>query len=147
MSNISDFYGDTLFETAGSAPVDRVNLAGRYQTSLLHLVYYLIYDQDGRTFLRALKVGLPNPAQPGTNHTDVTIRAALRAKFLSYGVSGTAQDAMIGVHFAGNAWVAAHRANDLVARDQAEATFKQQMSAITWALWDEGTGPLFPLPW
>ena len=139
MSNIIDFYDPIIHTHAGTAEIDRSALLDRFQAGLLHLVYWVIYDKEGRDFLRANR--------PSDILSEAQVRADLKSKFEEYNVIGAAQEAMIAMHFAGLAWVDAFNAGDTAERDKQEAIFKQQLAAITWFLWEEGTGPLFALPW
>jgi len=140
MANIIDFYDSELFQAAGGVTLDRSTLAPRFQNGLFHLVYAIVYDKVTRDELRKLR--------PSPELTVEAIRTALANKFeKDYGVTGVARDTLIALHLAGVAWVAAYNAGDAGERDRQEAIFKQQLAVVTWLLWEDGTGQLFPLPW
>lgn len=142
MADILTFYDANMHVDAGTATVDRSHLKASLQTGLLHLVYYLMYTAEGRNFLREQR---PSDTTPVRTADDV--RSAIQKKCTEYGVSGQAVDAMIGAHFAGIGWVEAYGNNNVPERNKQEAVFKQNLALISWLLWEEGSGPLFPLPW
>ena len=149
---IIDFYLPNAWTTAGESHADHVtNMNGQFKNGLLHLVYYFLYTVDGRAFLHDLIPGQPPTSNPqGPANTDASVVAQLKTKFAAFGVDAAVHDALIGAHFAGFALVAAHTkagGPDIPERDKQEAIYKQNLAAVSWALWEEGSGPLFPLGW
>jgi len=143
MPNIIDFYRPDIWPLAGETGAQRLGMNEPYQTGILHLVYWQVYTKEGREYFHYWV--------PGQNKlTEADVRAELERKFgEEFNVTGAAQEAMIGAHISGWAWVDAYNKGSAAKaeRDALEATFKQYMAAVTWALWEDGVGPLFPLAW
>jgi hypothetical protein len=142
MPNLIDFYVEDPkhWQEAGDAPANRSALRNDVQKGLLHLVYYFIYTLEGRTFLHTQR--------PEANvRTVADVRAEVAKKCNAFGVTGPAQEAIIASHLAGHAWVEAHKTGNLLERDKQEGIYKQNLSAVSWYLWEEGAGTLFPLGW
>lgn len=140
MVGIIDYYRSEIWQDAGSTNADRQGMNEPYKGGLLHLVYYFVYTSGGRNWLH-----FRTPNKNG--YTEATVRSELTSLMNDYRISGQIQQAVIGAHLAGSAWVQANEAGDAVERDKQEAIFKQHTSAISWFLWEEGSGPLFPLFW
>lgn len=153
MPSLIDFYNPHAAANAGDVPLVLTNLALPYQKGLLHLVYWMIYSQAGRDFLHE---NWPGKTVRGVVVTDAAMHAALKAKFDEYHLDQGARTALTGAHLAGVQWVDAYdkkrngalapaAADALMAT--AEAAFQQNMAAVSWLLWEQGTGELFPLGW
>jgi hypothetical protein len=145
MPNIIDFYDPNVWKTAGNSGAVAGNMVAPYKTGLLHLVYYFLHTEAGRKFMH-------EDARPGFQYPQTLVvvtpndaRAAVKSKCEEYGVLGSVQEAIINAHMAGWAWV--DNLGNLNARAPQEAIFKQNLSVISWALWEEGSGKLFPLGW
>lgn len=141
MSNISDWYESNIWQEAGDTGANRANMAPQFQRGLLHLVHHIFYTKVGRQFMHDER------PLPGGLKTEAQVRTAFIEKCELFGVRGPAQQAIIDGHIAGWRWVDAHEAQKFDERAVHEATFKHQMAAVSWHLWEEGTGPLFPLAW
>jgi hypothetical protein len=142
MPNIIDFYQPNVWQQAGTTGAERLGMVDPYKAGILHLVYWQIYTQAGRDYFHWWV--------PGKNNlTEAEVRAELQRKLgQEYNVTGPAQEAFIAAHITGWAWVdALNRQAPQAERDVLEAAFKQNMAAVTWALWEDGVGPLFPLGW
>lgn len=142
MPNLIDFYRPNLWQGTGTTGANRDGMINPYKTGMLHLVYWQVYTQEGRDYFHRWV-----PGQNGLTAADV--RAELKRKLgQEYNVNGAAQEAFIEAHITGWAWVDALNAKAPQAQlDVLEAAFKQNMAAVTWALWEDGVGPLFPLAW
>jgi hypothetical protein len=144
MPGIIDFYDPTkpdLWKQAGDTLADRLRMQPPFQNGLLHLVYYLLYTLPGREYMHAWVPGVG-----GKSEADV--RAELSRRFSTeFGVTDAAQEAMIGAHIAGFAWIAANASGNTQERNKQEAVYKQNLAAVSWFLWEQGAGELFPLGW
>jgi len=141
MPNLIDYYRPDIWPQAGDTGADHEGMNAPYNKGILHLVHWQVYTLAGREYFHYWV--------PGKNGlTEADVRAELQRKFgEEYNVTGAAQEAMIGAHLSGWAWVDAFNRGAVAERDAHETTFKQYMAAVTWALWEDGVGPLFPLAW
>ena len=147
MDEIATTYDPNLIDTAGflTLPIPDPNRPiGDYGKTLLHLLFWLTYTQKGREFLGQNHVKDANPPEPRKQ----AIRDALRTEFANFNVDNEAVvTALTDAHFAAEDWVKANNANSLVERDKFEAIYKQNMSVVTWWLWEESLGNNFSLLW
>jgi hypothetical protein len=147
---IIDFYSRDAWKDPQDALADHTKMKGSFQNGLLHLVYHLLYTVEGRKFMHDLIPGEPPKSKAGPVNTEASVRAELKAKFLTFGVDASVHEALIGAHLAGFAWIAAHTVAggpNILERDKQEAIYKQNLAAVSWALWEQGSGELFPLGW
>ena len=135
---IVDFYIPNVWQAAGDTLADNTKMVPPYDKGILHLMAYLTHTLEGRTFMHSLIPGVDG-------QTNDTVKVALLAKFATFNVTGPAAEAMVGAHISGFAWVAAP-ANS-AARAEQEAVFKQHTAAVSWFLWEESQGPMFPMLW
>ncbi len=141
MADIIDKYRPEIWRSAGDTSADRKNMLDGFQNGLLHLVYYLLYTEAGREYMHEWV-----PGEKGK--TEEAVRVELKRKFREeFAVDDGAQEAMIGAHLAGFAWIAAYKANNIAERDKQQAIYKQNLAAVSWFLWEQGSGDLFPLGW
>jgi hypothetical protein len=129
------------WKEAGDTLANHLKMIPAFQNGLLHAVYWLFYTLEGRTFMHSLR-----PAKDGS--TDAAVAAALRTKFTNeFAVPAGAQDALVGAHIAGFRWLDAHANNDIPERNKQESIYQQNVAAVSWFLWEQGAGELFPLGW
>ncbi len=146
---IIDVYKPNAWKTAKDSLADHMKMDGPFQNGLLHLIYYLLYTEEGRKFMHNLIPGQP-PIDGGDANTDAFVRTELKKKFTSFRVDPSVHEALIGAHFAGFAWIAAHSkvgGADIPERDKQEAIYKQNIAGVSWFLWEQGSEEVFPLGW
>jgi hypothetical protein len=124
---------------AGDTGAEHTKMVAPFNTGLLHLINYMLYTLPGRKWMHAL--------DPAKGLQEAHIRTELKRKFAEFGVDDGAHEPLIGAHLAGFAWIAAHKAGDVPERDKQEAAYKMNVAAISWFLWEQGSGELFPLGW
>ncbi|HKP59743.1 MAG TPA: hypothetical protein VJV78_23630 [Polyangiales bacterium] len=147
MADIATTYNPKLTVDAGffnAVTEDQDRPIGENGKTLLHLLFWLTYTKLGREFLAKNHVEDAEPTGPRIE----AIRAALREEFLKFNVDNeVVVTALTDAHLAAEDWVKANTAGSLVERDKFEAIYKQNMSVVTWWLWEESLGNNFSLLW
>jgi hypothetical protein len=130
-------YDEGLREKLEDVPDDQIGQDGK---TLLRLMHWALYTQEGRNFLFARK-----PDAKG--QLDEKARTELIDKFKEAGVgSEDVQNAIVEAHVAAHQWVAA-RKTDSADKRQAEKVYLQKMSFVTWCLFEDLKNHEFSLLW
>jgi hypothetical protein len=149
MSDIANTYDPALNQNAGfDVLTPGAQPLGADGKTLLRLLYWLTYTADGRQFLRANITFGPNAvAEP-------QIRANLTAQFAAFNVvNAVILEAMIQTHLAADRWIEANQqvvagdASKVAVRDTQELIYKQNLSVVTWWLWQDALNHEFSMLW
>ncbi len=113
--------------------------------TLLHLLFFLIYTQDGWNLLQANKpTSAATPEQARAN-----LKAALLQLFPTIDTNrpDSVLDPVIDAHFAADQYVAAVAAKDSAGQAQYQAVYSQKLLAILGELHDDAMAHEFSMLW
>jgi hypothetical protein len=152
MTRIAENYDPSLHGRAGGIILPGPggsNTLGKDGDTLLALLHYLTYTTAGRAELDSRGYAVIGDPQPtGPTPGEVTVRAQLTTIFNDRGEKrSVVVEALLDSHVAGARWVAYHKAGKTAERDKQEAIYKQAVSVITWALWEDGIAHEFSMLW
>jgi hypothetical protein len=147
-------YDQTFNRTAGYLAIEpdkskegertdtpREALKDPHRKTLLHLIFWALYTWDGREMMRNNKLNPETGQIPDGG-------AALKAKFAEFGVTDAALvQAILDAHIAAEKWVLAYKANKPGDLDLHEKVYSQNMSFITWCLWEDAKAHEFSMGW
>jgi hypothetical protein len=139
-------YDPTLNTTAGyvdiADPSTLAPLAPRDRQTLLFLLFKLLYTYEGRQFMR------------DNNVVDGKLTDEKQKNLIDYfaqnGVTDNAvQTALINAHVAAQNWADAYKAGATRNDDRmaAEKVYLQNMSFVTWSLWEDAKAHEFSMGW
>jgi hypothetical protein len=111
--------------------------------TLLHLLFFLIYTQDGFDLLRAN--GPTSAATP--EQAKANLKAALLRRFPTIDAQRPVLDPVIEAHFAADGYVAAVRDNNTKEQDEYRAEYSQKLLAILGELHDDAMAHEFSMLW
>jgi hypothetical protein len=119
-----------LTSRAGHPPMN-----DRDASSVLHLMFYLVYTKDGRSLL--LKHGAPD--------NRASLKVALQAKFPD--LKDERLEIALDAHFAAGAYAAAYKNGDLVNMPRQQEIYRQRLIAMLGALYDDAMSRDFSFVW
>jgi len=113
--------------------------------SILHLLFYLVYTQEGRSLLldNAFDRDATNNLPPGT--TRARLKAALRARFPE--LEDARLEIALDAHFAAGEYAAADKQGDHVTMQRQQDIYKQKLTATLGALYDDSMSRDFSFVW
>jgi hypothetical protein len=136
-------YDPTLRDKAGFVQIDKTKLRDQDGQTLLYLLFWMLYTEDGRKLLKDNEPGTDGQLLPEQ-------RANLVKKFAEYGVtSPDLQNAILDAHVAGHNWTVAFGAGQSqdTARALCEKVYLQKIAFILWCVWEDAKGHEFSLAW
>jgi hypothetical protein len=144
MSKIAQYYREDAHTTGGLVTVDRTDLKDPYRKSLLALLYWLVYEKDGRDLVHRTRF---EPSLLNDAVREAAIRKELKEAFSAFNVLGQAADSLVEAHLAAVRWTLENKAENMGNRDVQESLYMQHMAAVTWWMWEESAKDNFSLPW
>jgi hypothetical protein len=113
--------------------------------TLLHLLFFLIYTQDGFDLLRAN--GPTTAATPAQAKANLKAQLLLRYPTIETGRSDSVLDPVIEAHFAADQYVAAVNQSDSKAQAEYREAYSQKLLAILGELHDDAMAHEFSMLW
>jgi hypothetical protein len=113
--------------------------------TLLHLLFFLIYTQDGFDLLRAN--GPTTAATPAQAKANLKAQLLLRYPTIETGRSDSVLDPVIEAHFAADQYVAAVNQSDSDGQAEYREAYSQKLLAILGELHDDAMAHEFSMLW